>query len=86
MAEKDLNDLLDDFNDQDTESLMKSILGEDNLPEEEDLKSLKKPKIKKLVPERKPQPKPSGDKPKAKKPKKDLNEYLLNIDENDFEF
>lgn len=73
MAEKDLNDLLDDFNDQDTESLMKSILGEDNLPEEEDLKSLKKPKIKKLVPERKPQPKPSGDKPKSKKPKKDLS-------------
>ena len=49
MAEKDLNDLLDDFNDQDTESLMKSILGEDNLPEEEDLKSLKKPKIKKKI-------------------------------------
>lgn len=73
MAEKDLNDLLDDFNDQDTESLMKSILGEDNLPEEEDLKSLQKPKIKKLVPERKPQPKPSGDKPKSKKSKKDLS-------------
>lgn len=73
MAEKDLNDLLDDFNDQDTESLMKSILGEDNLPEEEDLKSLKKPKIKKLVPERKPQPKPSGNKSKSKKSKKDLS-------------
>lgn len=73
MAEKDLNDLLDDFNDQDTESLMKSILGEDNLPEEEDLKSLKKPKIKKLVPEHKPQPKPSSDKPKSKKSKKDLS-------------
>lgn len=73
MAKKDLNDLLDDFNDQDTESLMKSLLGEDNLPEEEDLKSLQKPKIKKLAPERKPQPKPSGDKPKSKKSKKDLS-------------
>lgn len=73
MAKKDLNDLLDDFNDQDTESLMKSILGEDNLPEEEDLKSLQKPKIKKLAPERKPQPKPSNDKPKSKKSKKDLS-------------
>lgn len=73
MAKKDLNDLLDDFNDQDTESLMKSLLGEDNLPEEEDLKSLQKPKIKKLAPERKPQPKPSDNKPKSKKSKKDLS-------------
>lgn len=73
MAKKDLNDLLDDFNDQDTESLMKSLLGEDNLPEDEDLKSLQKPKIKKLAPERKPQPKPSDNKPKSKKSKKDLS-------------
>lgn len=73
MAKKDLNDLLDDFNDQDTESLMKSLLGEGNLPEEEDLKSLQKPKIKKLAPERKPQPKPSNDKSKSKKSKKDLS-------------
>lgn len=73
MAKKDLNDLLDDFNDQDTESLMKSLLGEDNLPEEEDLKSLQKPKIKKLAPEHKPQPKPSNDKSKSKKSKKDLS-------------